>query len=74
MDAYMVLRAVVVNQANAAMPVKLLGGAVTVTEANLARDLCMSLEAVQKMIRDFGRNVLKIQDAQDQAERRITML
>lgn len=68
MDAFMLLRTIVTDPRNAAAPAKCLGGAVTVVETVLARQLGITLSSLQQLIRDDYERHHGPKGAQDGAE------
>lgn len=67
-DAFLVLRNVVLNPRNAPAPVKCLGGAVTVVESVLARQLGIPLGALLAEINGALESHDNYKSAEDRAE------
>lgn len=74
MTAYLRLREMITYPQNAAAPAKCLGGGLTLIDTWLARDLGIPLSSLYDIIQADFDKVHKPKGANDDAERRITLL
>lgn len=67
MRAYLLIRAVILEEKQAATPAKFLGGAFTVAESNLAQELGVPLTSIYGLIQADHKRINTRKDAKDEA-------